>query len=83
MLQWVYTESKFSYEKVHCACNFLNLKHVFCNVSKKLILYFLSLCRVIMIQYDVVMILGHYDHYDIGTIKRLLLSVKSDASIAC
>ena len=34
-----------------------------------------------MIQYDVLMMLGQYNHYDLGTIKRLLLSVKSEASI--
>ena len=34
-----------------------------------------------MFQYDVLMMLGQHDHYDLGTIKRFLLSVKSEASI--
>ena len=27
------------------------------------------------------MMSGHYDHYDLGTIKRILLSVKSEPQI--
>ena len=62
---------------------FFCLMHNYCNVSQKSTIHFLSSCQVIMIRYDVVMMLSHYDHYDIGTVKRLLLSVKSEASIAC
>ena len=57
--------------------------HNYCDVSQKSTIHFLSSCRVIMIRYDVVMMLSHYNNYDIGTVKRLLLSAKSEASIAC
>ena len=62
---------------------FFCLMHNYCNVSQKSTIHFLTSCRVIMIRYDFVMMLSHYDHYDIGAIVRLLLSVKSEASIAC